>query len=397
MGSRYSRKTFRTNTVIIGAGAAGLAMGACLRKRKIPFMILEQAPDVGSSWLQRYDRLHLHTHKNHSSLPYLSFPRHYPPYPSRLQFADYLELYAEKFRLAPRFGERVRSVMRINDIWSSRAKKADYLSRNLIIATGYSQNPIKPTWPGVKSFTGAITHSSKYKNGLEYTDQHVLVVGFGNSGAEIALDLHEHGARVSMAVRGPVNVMQRDIMGISSHRLAVSMRYLPTTLADKLSAPLTKIGIGKLSDYGLTEFDKGPLTQIKENERVPLLDVGTMRLIRQGHIRIFDNISKIKEDTIYFNNGESKTFDSIILATGFKHNVGTFFRDVNQVTDEKGKISSSGAQTSLPGLYFCGFKNAPYGFLREIGIEAKRIARLVTKTDTSIPQEKQLANERTDS
>ena len=387
--ARFSRTTVRTNTVIIGAGAAGLAVAACLRRQRVPLVLLEQDRDIGSAWLKRYERLHLHTHKDHSSLPYLSFPRDYPPYPSRMQFADYLEIYAKKFRIEPRFDEKVRSIMSLGNVWSSRAKRSDYISRNLVIATGYSQKPVTPSLKGKNSFTGQILHSSKYKNGEPFSGQHVLVVGCGNSGGEIALDLHEYGAKVSMSIRGPVNVIPRDVFGVSSHRLSVMMRYLPTHVADSLSAPLVKMKIGDLAKYGLEQPPKGPLTQIKEDDRVPLLDIGTMQLIREGHISIFKEIDYLKGEDVYFTDGAHKSFDTIILATGYKHNVGSFFRDVDQVADEFGNIKSSGATTNLPGVYFCGFHNAPYGFIREIGIEAKRISHLIKKTDTSIPPEEQ--------
>lgn len=387
--ARYSRTTVRTNTVIVGAGAAGLAVAACLRRRRVPLVILDQDKNIGSAWLKRYERLHLHTHKNHSSLPYLSFPRHYPPYPSRLQFADYLEIYAKKFRLEPRFDERVRSIMRRGDLWSSRAKRSDYVSRNLVIATGYSQKPVVPALKGKTSFTGQILHSSSYKNGEPFSGQNVLVVGCGNSGGEIALDLHEYGAKVSMSIRGPVNVIPRDVFGVSSHRLSVMMRHLPTEMADALSAPLVKMTMGDLTPYGLEGTTKGPLTQIKEEARVPLLDIGTMKLIKEGQISVFKEIDYLQEENVYFMGGAHKSFDAIILATGFKHNVGTFFRDLNQLVDESGNIKSSGTQTELPGVYFCGFHNAPYGFIREIGIEAKQISHLIKQSDTSIPPEEQ--------
>ena len=387
--ARYSRTTVRTNTVIVGAGAAGLAVAACLRRRRVPLVILDQDRNIGSAWLKRYERLHLHTHKNHSSLPYLSFPRHYPPYPSRLQFADYLEIYAQKFRLEPRFDERVRSIMKKGDLWSSRAKRSDYISRNLVIATGYSQKPVLPNLKGKTSFAGQILHSSSYKNGEPFSGQNVLVVGCGNSGGEIALDLHEHGAKVSMSIRGPVNVIPRDVFGVSSHRLSVMMRHLPTEVADALSAPLIKMTIGDLAPYGVEGTSKGPLTQIKDEARVPLLDIGTMKLIKEGHIAVFKGIDYLKEENVYFAGGAHKSFDAIILATGFEHNVGTFFRDVSQLADESGNIKSSGTQTELPGVYFCGFHNAPYGFIREIGIEAKEISHLIKQSDTSIPPEEQ--------
>ena len=391
--ARYSRKTIRTNTVIIGAGAAGLASAACLRKFNVPFVVLEKHRRIGSSWLHRYERLHLHTHRRFSSLPYLSFPKHCPAYPSRIQFVDYLERYADAFHIKPRFGERVKSIMRIGGLWSSRAKGADYLSRNLIIATGYSHSPVMPSWPGLNTFSGTVLHSSRYVNGEPFEDQHVLVVGFGNSGAEIALDLHEHHAKVSLSIRGPVNVVPRDLFGLSTHAISVRLNWLPPKIIDALSAPLVRMSIGELSDYGLQPASIGPLAQIEEQDRVPLLDIGTLQLIRQGHITVYDDVSYIDDDAVYFKGNEKKTFDAIIFATGFRNNVASFLRDSKLVTNEDGSIIGSGKKTALPGLYFCGFNNAPFGLLRELGIEAKRIAGSINSSDKSIPIEKEAPHE----
>lgn len=387
--ARYSRKTVRTNTVIIGAGAAGLATAACLRRHRVPLVILEKDRSIGQSWIRRYDRLHLHTHRRFSSLPYLSFPRHSPAYPSRLQFVDYLERYAQCFNLEPLFGERVKSVMRIGDVWSTRAKSADYLSRHLVIATGYNRTPVLPSWPGQDSFPGQILHSYKYTNGSPFEDQHVLVVGLGNSGGEIALDLFEHNARVSLAVRGPVNIVPRDLFGLSSHAITVGLSWLPPQVIDSLSEPLVRMQMGDLSRYGLETPQKGPMAQIEDLNRVPLLDIGTIQLIKQGHIDVFKGIDRVDGDTVHFTDGEKKAFDAIILATGFKNNVGAFLRDRSQVTDKDGDVISSGTKTALPNLYFCGFKNASTGLIREIGIEAKRIARYIQHADKSIPAEPQ--------
>jgi cation diffusion facilitator CzcD-associated flavoprotein CzcO len=115
-GSRSSRLRPRIHlehkleTLVIGAGPAGLAVAACLRKRGAPFVIVEQSMAVGSSWRGHYDRVHLHTDRAHSALPFLGFPAGTPRYPSREQVITYLERYAQYFQLVPRFGERVDTV-----------------------------------------------------------------------------------------------------------------------------------------------------------------------------------------------------------------------------------------------------------------------------------------------
>src|SRR5947209_2066000 len=106
-----------TQVVIVGAGPAGLALAACLQRARIPFVVLERGDRIAMSWHRHYERLHLHTAKAFSGLPYLPFPRHYPRYPSRLQVIDYLEAYAAHFGIQPRFGQNVVAVKHVAGEW----------------------------------------------------------------------------------------------------------------------------------------------------------------------------------------------------------------------------------------------------------------------------------------
>jgi indole-3-pyruvate monooxygenase len=204
----------KIHTIVVGAGPAGLAVGACLQRAGVSFLILEQADQVAVAWRRHYERLHLHTDKKHSELPFAPFPKEYPRYPSRLQMIDYLEGYARQFQLAPRLGQRVVSARRMNGSWEVQTQDTQYQAANLVIATGNSREPLVATWPGKGSFQGRVLHSSEYREGEAFRGQKVLVVGFGNSGGEIAIDLWEHGAETSLAVRSPVNVIPRDLFGI---------------------------------------------------------------------------------------------------------------------------------------------------------------------------------------
>jgi indole-3-pyruvate monooxygenase len=185
-----------TDTIIVGAGPAGLAVGATLRRANVPFVMLERAERVGASWHSHYERLHLHTPKRYSALPHRPFPAAYPTYPSRQQVWEYLEDYARAFDLRPEFGNEVDRCVRRNDgVWEVTTNAGIYRSRQLVIACGWQRDPNLPCWPGMDSFPGPILHSRDYVNGEQFRGRRVLVVGFGNSGAEIALDLAEYGAR----------------------------------------------------------------------------------------------------------------------------------------------------------------------------------------------------------
>ena len=203
-----------TPVAVIGASTAGLATAAWLAHRKIPHVLLEKAPHVGDAWRHHYERLHLHTHKAISDLPFLHYPRGVPRYPSRQQVVEYLERYVQGLGLAPRFGEEVRRVERDGSGFRVQTARETLRAASVVVATGFNRAPHLPTWPGLDGFPGEVLHSSAYWNGERFRGQRVLVVGFGNSACEIALCLHEHGARPTLAVKGAVNIIPRDVLGI---------------------------------------------------------------------------------------------------------------------------------------------------------------------------------------
>ncbi len=369
----------QTNTVVVGAGPAGLAVGACLEQAGIPFLILEQSDQVGSAWRRHYDRLHLHTAKAFSELPFLPFPKDYPRYPSRQQVVDYLDAYARHFGLELRLGQQVARARHADGRWEVETQDTRYRAANLVIATGYNREPFVPDWPGKSSFRGRILHSCEYRNGEPFRGQKVLVVGFGNSGGEIAVDLWEHGARPSMAVRSPVNVIPRELFGIPILAIGIVQSKLPPRVADAMNAAILNAVVGDLTPYGLHKLERGPMTQIQENARIPLIDVGTIGLIKRGLITVYPGIQRFTEEGVVFEDGRERPFDAVILATGYRPRVNAFLLDAPGAYDEQGTPLSTGREASTPGLYFCGYYVAPTGMLREIAIEARRIGASIAR------------------
>jgi indole-3-pyruvate monooxygenase len=359
--------------VVVGAGPAGLAVGACLKRVGIPCLILERSHDVGAAWHGHYERLQLHTDKTHSELPFVPFPRDYPRYPSRLQVIEYLKAYAQAFQLEIRFGQEVAAARQANGQWEVRTQDALYRAANLVVATGYNRQPEVPGWPGQASFRGVVLHSSRYRTGEPFRNQRVLVVGFGNSGGEIAIDLCEHGALVSLAVRSPVNVIPRDLFGIPILSFGILQSRLPPRVADALSRPILRAVIGDLTPFGLRRSPHGTMTQIRRHGRIPLVDVGTIELIKRGRIIVCPGIDSFAEDGVAFTDGSHQPFDAVILATGYRPRVNTFLEGASAAHDADGTPSSSGRESPMAGLYFCGYYVSPTGMLREIAREAKRI------------------------
>lgn len=364
-------------TLIIGASAAGLACAACLQKQKMEYLILEKQSNVGHSWRQHYDRLHLHTNKSLSNLPYFPFDAALPRYPAREDVVKYLEKYAQHFNIQPIFNTEVLTVKKAGENWRVETSQEIYQAKNLIFATGLAHTPKASHFVGIDGFPSEILHSSSYKNGAKFKGKKVLVVGFGNSGCEQAIDLHEYGALPAMSVRSEVNVLPRDILGVSVLQLGVLMSNFPPQIGDAINAPLIKMLVGDLNKLGLKKSSDGPMTQIRKTGRIPLLDIGTIRLIREGYIRVFDDIDRIEGSTVFFKNGKSEDFDAIVLATGYEHKLEKILNlDAETLTDLKKPMKKRSTQ-GKDGLYFCGFYVSPTGMLREMGIEAKQIAAAI--------------------
>ena len=364
------------DAIVVGAGPAGLACAATLRAKGVSVTVVEKAGQVGSAWRGHYDRLHLHTDRKHSGLPGMAMPVTYPLYPSRAQMVEYLEGYAARFDIRPVFATEVLSVRQRGTRWSLRTSNGAIDAPVAVVATGIASAPYRPTWPGMEIYRGNVAHSSDYRNPAPYVGKRVLVVGFGNSGGEIALDLAEAGVDVALAVRGPVQILPRDLLGLPIVTWAIIYRHLPARLVDLINAPVLRLALGSMEKLGLRRAAKGPLQMIREDGRVPLIDVGTLDKIRDGSIKIRPGIDRLTADGVIFDDGRNENFDAMILATGFRPDLRRLVADVENVFDQKGMPLAVGRSTAAPGLYFCGQVTSPTGQLREIGIEAQRIADL---------------------
>ena len=364
------------DTIVIGAGPAGLACAAAMGQLCLKVAILEKSDVVASVWRRHYDRLHLHTDRGHSGLPGMAMPRSYPRYPSRAQVIEYLERYAQHFQLHPIFNCAVRSIRRDGSTWRVDTGRGSFIAPIVVIATGWADFPHLPTWAGSDAYQGVLIHSTAYCNPTAYTGKRVLVVGFGNSGAEIALDLAQAGVDVTLAVRGAVQILPRELLGLPILTWAIAQARLPARVADFINAPAIRFAIGSVKHLGLKIASKGPRRMIEEDRRVPLLDAGTLARIRDGTIKVRGGIDRFTSDGVVFSNASAETFDGVILATGFRPDLHKLLPEANDVLDDHGMPLASGLATLEPGLFFCGLIASPTGQLREIGIEARRIARL---------------------
>ena len=376
----YSKEEL-VNTIIIGASAAGLACAAALARKNIPYILLEKNNHIAGPWRAHYDRLHLNTEKWHSHLPYLPFPKSAAVYVPRDEVVEYMESYAARFNIMPVFNQQVQSLSKEDRLWTVKTADKRWSARHVIIATGLNGSPFIPSWPGVEEYQGKLFHSAVYTNGSEYKGKNVLVVGFGSSACEIAVCLSEHGAYPSMSVKGAVNVVPRDhnnvLVSRLLHKLVFVNRRFPEFI-DRLNSRRLKKRYGFLEGHGLEPLPYGPNVQMVKHKKVPVLDVGTMALIRSGVIKICPGIKEFTPEGVRFTNGVASSFDAVIIATGYHSGLTDMLAEVAGVLDKHGRPLVSGRQSSVPGLFFCGFTVSPYGMLNQIGREAMNISREIS-------------------
>jgi cation diffusion facilitator CzcD-associated flavoprotein CzcO len=358
--------------VVIGGGSAGLAAAAALQRAGERVVVLERSA-VGSVWSSRYDRLHLHTVRWLSSLPGSKMPRSYGKWPSRDAVANYLRDYAKRQQLDVRCGVEVTGLKATENGWSVKTSAEELPATRVVVATGLSNMPFLPHWTG--ELGGTIVHSADYRNGERYRGKRVLVAGAGNSGAEIAVDLVEHGAAsVLLSVRTPPAIVRRDTMGIPSQLLGIASAHLPTPVVDAIAASIRRIAIPNLEPYGLPAPAK-PYSTFLRKRTLPILDVGIVAAVRAGTIRVVSALERFEPGFAILADGSREQIDSVVAATGYRSGLERLVGDLG-VLDDKGDPLVTGAEEhpNAPGLHFVGYRVVLGGSFREAGIEARQLA-----------------------
>ncbi|HEU5166253.1 MAG TPA: NAD(P)/FAD-dependent oxidoreductase [Chitinophagaceae bacterium] len=371
----------QTDTLIIGASISGLASAATLQKQGIEYIIIEKHSQSVAPWRNHYERLHLHTNKRISNLPYKKFDNTIPRYPARQQVVDYLEDYQKEFNIDPVFNTEARSVKKENGYWLTETNNETFRSKYVIMATGPFGKPKPVNFKGMEAFPGKLIHSYAYKTGKDLKGQKVLVVGFGNSACEIAIDLYEQGAMPSMSVRSAVNVIPRDLLGIPILEISQVMSRLPPRIADTINAPLMRLLFGDIKKLGLKKLPYGPFEQIQKNGSIPVLDIGIIKHIRKGHVKVYNDIDHIDGSTIHFTDNRKENFDAIVAGIGYYPNAAEIVSaDTTRFEDLR---SCAGKQKYFgkDGLYFCGFWISPRGQIQEISSDAQKISKDIAKKE----------------
>ena len=369
--------------VIVGAGPAGLSTAAALTRRGVDALVLDRSDRVGGSWASRYERLHLHTIRRFSGLAHHGIPSRYPRYLSKDEYAAYLAEYAERFGLRVALGEEataIRTASGEGHTWEIETVRRTVGAQVVIVATGHYADPQTPSWEGIHEYEGRLIHSAAYRSGREFAGSRALVVGLGNSGAEIATDLVEQGAAsVSVAVRTPPPIVTREMFGIVPVQLfgiALMPLGIPRTV-DRIGATLRKRAVGDLRPYGIGDAAWGPFTA----RRPAVIDVGFLEVLKAGQVTVRPALARLDQRGVEFADGSSSEFDVVVVATGYGTGLETILRGVPGVVSEDGQpLARSGQPTAASGLYFIGFDETIRGHLFEARRESKRLARRIARS-----------------
>ena len=372
---------------IVGGGAAGLATAALLRRRGLEPIVLEAGPEPGAAWRDRYDRLRLHTPRLLSGLPGQRMPRRYGRWVARDDLIEYLHDYVERNGIEVRPSTRVERIDRDGDGWLLETGDGPLHATTAIVATGYNGTPYVPEWPGRESFTGELVHSSDYRRPGPYRGRDVLVVGAGNSGAEIAHDVADGGGRtVWLSVRTPPQIVRRATAGIPAQLIGIAIRRLPPPWVDPISKAQRRLSIPDLTAQGLPRPEHGVRTSFLSTGTVPILDVGIVAAVRSGRVGVVAAVEGFDGDAVLLADGSRVAPDAVIAATGFRSGLEPLVGHLG-VLGSRGLPHTSDGEPALPGLWFVGFVPTLGGQLREGSRAARKVAAgVAAEAETPVRQ-----------
>ncbi|MEU8569056.1 NAD(P)/FAD-dependent oxidoreductase [Streptomyces pathocidini] len=261
--------------------------------------------------------------------------------------------------------------------WLLRATGGRELTANsVVVATGFNHTPYLPDWPGRDRFGGELLHASDYRNAAPYRGRDVLVVGTGNTGADIAVDLAEGGAaRVRLAVRTAPHIVRRTTAGWPAQATGVLVRRLKPSAVDRAARTVAKLSVPDLAEYGLPRPESGLYSRVLEGA-IPVQDIGLIEAIRSGRVEPVAAVESFEGDKVVLADGTPIAPEVVMAATGYRRGLESLVGHLG-VLDERGRPVSQGDEPPLPGLFFTGYTNPISGMLRELALDAHKIAQAV--------------------
>ncbi|REK76912.1 flavin-containing monooxygenase [Paenibacillus paeoniae] len=350
--------TFSTDILVIGSGQAGLSTGYYLKRSNVDFLMIDQSSAIGESWRTRYDSLVLFTPKGYSNLPGMNFPGHEAQLPTKDEAADYLLEYAAVFELPIRLNTKATSITKYKDKFKVMTDKGIILTRSVIIATGPFQKPWVPDFSNKMASSINQIHSSRYKNPTQLIHGESLVVGAGNSGTQIAVEL-SNMAKVSISVG-------HKPLSLPSRILGKNIFYWLDRLGLLKAKPQSTIG-RKIKSR------PDPIFGMEFNQRV-----------KSSAITLMPKVIDAEDEHILFADGTMQQYSNIIWCTGFRPDYS--WLHIPGLLDHSGTIIHERGITPVSGLYVVGMpwqSRRSSALLGGVGEDAQYVAAATLRSLSS--------------
>ncbi|HEX8743241.1 MAG TPA: NAD(P)/FAD-dependent oxidoreductase [Thermoleophilaceae bacterium] len=373
--------------IVIGAGPGGLAAARALERRGIPARLFERGDRVCMSWRAHYDSLQLNSPRRMSSLPGLRIDRRAGAWPGRDDFIAYVERYAEPLASRIAFGTDVRRIDREDGGWRLETSRGPMWSRHVIVAAGLLAVPFMPSWPGREEFEGQLVHAADYRNAERYRGRDVLLVGMGQTGSDVGIDLVRGGVgRLRVAVRTPPVILRRRAWVTLTNQLAKYM-HTPDAMSDTMARLYHRLMWGSLESYGLGA--PGDIATSRKSRSGTLgfnrgvgftFDRGLVSAIKKRYVEVVAAVERFEGGDVVLVDGRRLRPDVVIAATGRRPNLAPIVGHLG-VLNSDGRPSVHGGRTAhgAPGMYFIGYRLPP-AQLPDMTLDAHAIARGVSRS-----------------
>jgi cation diffusion facilitator CzcD-associated flavoprotein CzcO len=366
------------DAVVLGAGPAGLAVARQLEHQHgIKALVIDRAAAPAISWRTRYDNFRLNTTGFLSHLPGQRIPLTAGRWPTRDDMVRYFDAYVRRQNLTLELGCEVYTVDRASGGWRLDTSSGEIRTRALVLATGNYRTPTIPDWPGLSQFTGEFVHSGNFRNAWPFRGRDVLVVGAGNSAADIAVQLADNGARrIWLAVRTPPHLVRRALAGFPSDLMLELFAWAPAKAVDPIITLSERLMWGDLSAYGFHRPPLGLKTTVEQTGRIPTLADELIDAVRAGRVEVVAAVEAVEPDRVILADGDCVAPAVIVAATGFTMDLDDLVGHLG-VLDEHGKPRGGFASHVGDGMFAIGYGIPPNGPLRAIRLAATPLARQI--------------------
>ena len=371
--------------LVIGAGAAGLAVAGALRRAGVASTVLERGAP-GQSWYDRYEGLRLNSWGLMSSLPGYVLPRRYGRWPTGEAYAHYLAEYSERLSLDVRTDTEVMGVEHADQGWSVQTSAGAWRARYVVVATGIDRVPLMPEWPGSDAFGGRLLHSADYQRSGDFAGQAVLVIGAGSSALEIAAQLAEGEATsVRLAVRSGPLVLAREYAGLPLTAFYWPGRFASDRVLDVAGRLMQRAAFGDLTAYGLPEPAPGhQLSDQRHARYVPAVDGQFVAALKRGAVRVVPTVERFDGDEVVLADGRRVVVDAVIAATGYRTGLSDLVGDFGVLADDEKPAAWGGRDhPSARGMFFIGYHFRLAALLPHLRVEARSISETITARKAS--------------